>query len=83
VTDYPIVIFRTPSDGLYVAAGFSGAGFKKGPAVGRCLAELIVECRSALVDLTPFALSRFETDNWRRPWSDTEYVFSSDFGHKL
>lgn len=77
------IIGQTPVDGLFVAAGFSGAGFKKGPAVGLCLAELIVDGRSSLIDLSPFALSRFDSDAWRRPWSDTEYVFSSDFGHKL
>ena len=77
------IIGQTPVEGLYVAAGFSGAGFKKGPAIGQCLAELIVDGRSALVDLEPFRLSRFETDDWNQPWSDTEYVFSSDFGHKL
>jgi sarcosine oxidase subunit beta len=77
------IIGPTPVEGLYIAAGFSGAGFKKGPAVGQCLAELIVDGRSALVDLEPFRLSRFDSDGWLEPWSDTEYIFSSDFGHKL
>jgi sarcosine oxidase subunit beta len=77
------IIGQTAVEGLYIAAGFSGAGFKKGPAVGRCLAELIVDGRSALVDLEPFRLSRFDSPDWDQPWSDTEYVFSSDFGHKL
>lgn len=67
--------------GLYLALGFSGAGFKKGPAVGQCLSELILDGRTSLVDLAPFRLSRFETDAWRDPWSDSEYVFTSDFGH--
>jgi sarcosine oxidase subunit beta len=77
------IIGATDVGGLYVAAGFSGAGFKKGPAVGQCLAELICEGRATTVDLEPFRLSRFETDEWREPWSDTEYVFTSDFGHKF
>jgi sarcosine oxidase subunit beta len=77
------VIGETGIDGLYVAAGFSGAGFKKGPAVGQCLAELICEGRATTVDLEPFRLSRFETESWREPWSDTEYVFTSDFGHRF
>jgi hypothetical protein len=34
-----------------------------------------------MVDLSPVALSRFDTDAWKRPWSDTEYSLSSDFGH--
>lgn len=77
------IIGPGPLEGLTLAVGFSGAGFKKGPAVGQCLAELIVDGRSALVDLEPFRLSRFDSDAWRLPWSDSEYVFSSDFGHKL
>jgi glycine/D-amino acid oxidase-like deaminating enzyme len=77
------IIGNAPLDGLTLAVGFSGAGFKKGPAVGQCVAELIVDGRSSLVDLEPFRLDRFATEDWQRPWSDTEYVFSSDFGHKL
>ncbi len=70
-------------DGLYLAAGFSGAGFKKAPAVGITLAELIMDGEASSADLAPFALSRFETDAWKRPWSETEYRFDSDFGHGL
>jgi sarcosine oxidase subunit beta len=70
-------------DGLIVACGFSGAGFKKGPAVGQCLAELIVDGCSSLVDLGPFDPNRFSRGDWDHPWSDTEYAYSSDFGHKL
>jgi sarcosine oxidase subunit beta len=77
------IIGATAVEGLYVVAGFSGAGFKKGPAVGQCLAELICDGAAATVDLTPFRLSRFDTDDWQQPWSDTEYVFTSDFGHKF
>lgn len=79
---HPIIGPAGP-EGLYVACGFSGAGFKKGPAVGQCLAEAIVAGNSTLVDLTPFHLSRFDSPDWDRPWSDTEYVFTSDFGHRL
>jgi sarcosine oxidase subunit beta len=70
-------------DGLYLAIGFSGAGFKKGPAIGQVLAELIVDGRPSLVDLHPFRLARFADDAWQAPWSETEYVFSTDFGHRL
>jgi glycine/D-amino acid oxidase-like deaminating enzyme len=79
---HPIIGSVGP-DGLFVVAGFSGAGFKKGPAVGQCVSELICNGRSTTVDLEPFAYSRFETDDWRKPWSDSEYVLSSDFGHKF
>jgi sarcosine oxidase subunit beta len=70
-------------DGLFLMLGFSGAGFKKGPAVGQCLAELLVHGRATTVDLTPFRLSRFATDAWREPWSPDEYSFSTDFGHRF
>ncbi|MGD9714578.1 MAG: NAD(P)/FAD-dependent oxidoreductase [Thermomicrobiales bacterium] len=76
------IIGETSIEGLYVAAGFSGAGFKKAPAVGICLAESITGGNPP-VDLEPFAIGRFASDNWKRPWSETEYTFSSDFGHKF
>lgn len=46
-------------DGLYLATGFSGSGFKIAPAVGTCLAELITEGRAKTVDISAFSLSRF------------------------
>ena len=46
-------------DGLYLATGFSGSGFKIAPAVGTCLAELITEGQAKTVDLAPFSLGRF------------------------
>lgn len=76
------ILGRGPGvDGLYLMLGFSGAGFKKGPAVGQCMAELITDGHSTTVDLTPFRLERFEDDSWREPWSPDEYTFSTDFGH--
>ncbi|MGC8634895.1 MAG: NAD(P)/FAD-dependent oxidoreductase [Candidatus Limnocylindrales bacterium] len=46
-------------DGFYLDCGFSGTGFKTAPAVGACMAELIVSGRAATVDIAPFGLSRF------------------------
>jgi sarcosine oxidase subunit beta len=77
------IIGQADLDGLYVVAGFSGAGFKKGPAVGQCVAELVGEGRATTVDLTPFSFERFASDAWKRPWSETEYILESDFGHKF
>ena len=77
------IIGSTGLNGLYVAAGFSGAGFKKAPAVGIALTELITDGEARSADLAPFSLSRFETDAWKLPWSQTEYRFDSDFGHGL
>lgn len=59
--DWNPVISRTDLDGLVVAAGFSGHGFKIAPAVGRLVADLIVDGRSAdpRIPETDFRLSRF------------------------
>lgn len=46
-------------DGFYLDCGHSGTGFKTAPAVGLCMAELILDGRAATVDITPFAPERF------------------------
>jgi len=52
---------RVPGlDGLIIAAGFSGMGFKIAPAVGEGLAGLIAGPPPGSVDLTPFRPSRFD-----------------------
>jgi len=48
-------------DGFYLACGFSGTGFKTAPAVGACLAELILDGRATTVDIAPYSLDRFAT----------------------
>jgi glycine/D-amino acid oxidase-like deaminating enzyme len=59
--DWNPVISRTGIDGLVVAAGFSGHGFKIAPAVGRLVADLVVDGRSAdpRIPESDFRLSRF------------------------
>ncbi len=47
-------------DGFFLVCGFSGTGFKIGPAVGACMAELILEGAAATVDISPFGFSRFK-----------------------
>ena len=46
-------------DGLYLATAFSGSGFKIAPAVGVCMAELILDGRAKTVDIDAFGLRRF------------------------
>jgi sarcosine oxidase subunit beta len=46
------------ADGIYAACGFSGHGFMQAPAVGRALAEEILQGESSL-DLSPYRLDRF------------------------
>jgi sarcosine oxidase subunit beta len=45
--------------GLYLATAFSGAGFKIAPAVGTCMAELIVDGAAKTVDISAFRPGRF------------------------
>jgi glycine/D-amino acid oxidase-like deaminating enzyme len=69
--DWNPVISRTGIDGLVVAAGFSGHGFKIAPAVGKLVADLVVDGRSAdpRIPETDFRLSRFaENDLLRSPY---------------
>ena len=66
--------------GLYVAGGFSGTGFKKSPAVGACMAELVTEGRATTVDIRPFRLGRFAEGD---PIVGDEYRLPPEFGHKL
>ena len=62
--DWNPVISTTGLNGLVVAAGFSGHGFKISPAVGRLVADIVVDGRSAdpRIPETDFRLSRF-SDN--------------------
>jgi glycine/D-amino acid oxidase-like deaminating enzyme len=69
--DWNPVISKTGIDGLVVAAGFSGHGFKIAPAVGRLVADLIVDGRSAdpRIPESDFRLSRFaEGDPLKSPY---------------
>ena len=47
-------------DGLYLSVGWSGAGFKKAPAVGAELARWIVEGAPEREELHVYSLDRFE-----------------------
>jgi sarcosine oxidase subunit beta len=48
-------------DDIYVAAGFSGHGFMQSPAVGRAVAEELLDLTPTF-DLTPYRLARFAGD---------------------
>ena len=59
--DWNPIISSGPLDGLVLAAGFSGHGFKISPAVGRLIADLVVDGRSAdpRVPESDFRFTRF------------------------
>ncbi len=66
--DHPIMGRIEEVPGLVVFAGDSGSSFKTSPATGICLAELITEGASTLVDISPFRPGRFaEGQPWRDP----------------
>jgi sarcosine oxidase subunit beta len=80
--DSRAILDRAPGiEGLYMAAGFSGTGFKISPAVGACMAELITQGRATFVDITPFRFDRFRE---HQPiCGPDEYTLPEDFGHRV
>jgi sarcosine oxidase subunit beta len=58
--DQRAVLGQAGPKGFYLATGFSGTGFKTSPAVGLCMSELIVDGKPKSMDISPFALERFE-----------------------
>jgi sarcosine oxidase subunit beta len=65
------IIDQVPSvAGLFVMLGDSGTSFKTAPAIGRCLAEWIVEGKSRTADLSAFRSTRFAEG---RPWTDEHH----------
>ena len=45
--------------GLYIAAGFSGMGFKISPAIGVVMSELLLDGKASTVDISAFRPERF------------------------
>lgn len=50
-------------DGFYLDCGFSGTGFKIGPAVGLCMTELILDGSAKTVDISTLTPLRFASGN--------------------
>jgi sarcosine oxidase subunit beta len=53
------ILGRTPIDGFFVCAGFSGHGFMHGPACGLLLAEEILQGRATALNIDPLRYDRF------------------------
>lgn len=62
--DHDFIIDQPGPEGLVLGCGFSGHGFKHGPAVGRLLSDLVLDRTTAEldVDLDYFSLSRFDEE---------------------
>jgi sarcosine oxidase subunit beta len=50
---------KTPVDGLYIVAGFSGHGFMHGPISGKLMAEFILDGNFQSLDVSMLDLARF------------------------
>lgn len=63
--DYNPIIGPSPVDGLFLATGFSGHGFKISPAVGKLVADLLLSSSTTLKNVDPhdFRYSRFAEDD--------------------
>jgi len=57
--DWHPVLGKTSVAGFYLAAGFSGHGFKLAPVIGELISEEIVEGESKTIDISAFRLDRF------------------------
>lgn len=57
--DWHPILGPTDVEGFHMCSGFSGHGFKIGPAIGEAMADGILEGSSSLVNLERFSLNRF------------------------
>lgn len=61
--DHHAILGKVPGlEGLILANGFSGHGFQHSPAVGKVIAELIVEGRATAIDIASLSIERFKKD---------------------
>lgn len=56
---HPIVDELLPDSGFYIASGFSGHGFKLGPAMGVMIADLLTDVSQPEFDPAMFRLKRY------------------------
>jgi sarcosine oxidase subunit beta len=56
---HPLIGGLLPLSNAYILAGFSGHGFMHGPIAGKLLAELMLDGRTATLDITALSPQRF------------------------
>lgn len=62
--DWHPILDQVPGfEGLYICAGSSGHGFKLAPAVGRMMADLVLNGKNQADDINLFSFDRFERGN--------------------
>ncbi|MFN8622434.1 MAG: FAD-binding oxidoreductase [Chloroflexota bacterium] len=57
--DQRAILGAAGPEGLFLACGFSGTGFKTAPAIGAAMAELILDGRTTTADISIFDPGRF------------------------
>jgi glycine/D-amino acid oxidase-like deaminating enzyme len=69
--DWHPILDRLPGcEGVFVAAGFSGHGFKMSPMIGQLMSELVIDGQAASLDITPLRYARFaENDQVKMTYS--------------
>jgi sarcosine oxidase subunit beta len=73
---HPVIGQLPQYEGLYCMTGDSGTSFKTGPAIGKCLAELMTEGQATTVDLAAFRPTRFAEG---QPWSN-DFFYGNEGG---
>jgi len=59
--DHHAILGKAPEVGGFILAnGFSGHGFQHSPAVGKVIAELIVEGEATTIDISSLSIERFD-----------------------
>jgi sarcosine oxidase subunit beta len=59
--DHHAILGKVPTiEGFILANGFSGHGFQHSAAVGRVIAELIVDGEATTIDISSLSIERFE-----------------------
>jgi sarcosine oxidase subunit beta len=59
--DHHAILGKVPEvEGFVLANGFSGHGFQHSPAVGKVIAELIVDGEAKSIDISPLSIVRFK-----------------------
>jgi len=60
---------RTPVEGFYVCAGFSGHGFMHGPIAGVLMAEILLDGKAHSLDISMLDLARFQENRLIREYN--------------
>ncbi len=59
--DHHAILGKVPgAEGFILANGFSGHGFQHSPAVGKVIAELIVDGKATTIDISSLSIERFK-----------------------